>query len=133
MKVCTKCGEEKENTEYHKQRNGVQGLRCHCKSCRSMKGLSDRDRYVKYLYRQYDKYGITEGGARYLMDKQRGCCPVCRETLGGIEGEWYHVDHSHVTGKVRGLLCSNCNTGMGMLKDSAEVCMRAATYLMCYE
>jgi len=70
-------------------------------------------------------YGITVDDYIELQTQQRGCCAICKDSL-----KVPHIDHDHETGEVRGLLCPNCNTGIGLLKDSSEVSMRAATYLM---
>ena len=59
--------------------------------------------------------------------KQQAQCAMC----GGVFGEEV-IDHNHVTGKLRGLLCKNCNTGIGMLKDSSELCIKASKYLTDY-
>jgi len=59
--------------------------------------------------------------------KQQAQCAVC----GTVFGEEV-IDHDHVSGKLRGLLCSNCNTGIGMLKDSSKICLKASEYLTSY-
>jgi hypothetical protein len=59
-----------------------------------------------------------------LIEKQAGICAACYEPLVNPV-----LDHDHKTGKVRGALCSRCNVGIGMLKDSPGVLRRAAQYL----
>lgn len=59
--------------------------------------------------------------------KQQAQCAIC----GMVFGEEV-IDHDHITNKLRGLLCSNCNTGIGMLKDSSELCLKASEYLTRY-
>lgn len=56
---------------------------------------------------------------------QGGNCAICLTP----PKRWFAIDHDHATGKVRGLLCTNCNTGIGMLKDDLEVLHRAQVYL----
>lgn len=70
------------------------------------------------------KYGINLVDYHHLMASQLGCCAVC-----GKSPEKFHVDHSHVTGKVRGLLCTKCNCGIGQLQDSPILLRQAALYL----
>lgn len=72
------------------------------------------------------RYGITVNDLNLLWETQRGVCAICGEIL---DGKKYRIDHDHITGKVRGILCTSCNTGVGLLKDSPEVLINAARYL----
>lgn len=54
-------------------------------------------------------------------------CEICKKVFDSQEEK--HGDHDHTTGKWRGVLCSTCNTGIGMLKDSPDLCEAAAAYL----
>jgi hypothetical protein len=72
-------------------------------------------------------YGITPEGIAVLREAQCGRCAICSEPL--TKGHGCHVDHDHVTGKVRGLLCGKCNTGIGMLHDSPALVAAAFGYL----
>jgi len=60
--------------------------------------------------------------------KQDGWCAICLKTLKFL-ARTTHYDHDHITGKFRGLLCNNCNTGLGHFKDSINNCQFAANYL----
>lgn len=70
-------------------------------------------------------YGITVEQYDALMLK--GCMVCGREN--NYDGRRLHVDHCHTTGQVRGVLCDNCNRGVGMFKDRPELLRRAADYL----
>lgn len=61
-------------------------------------------------------YGLTEESWQAMWDAQGGKCGAGDHDL--VAGRETHVDHSHETGKVRGLLCSNCNRALGLLKDN---------------
>lgn len=79
--------------------------------------------------RGYDlkrKYGITYEEYEEMLAQQDGKCAIC-----GQVDEWFAlaVDHCHEKGHVRGLLCSQCNRGLGLLKDSPELLERALEYL----
>lgn len=78
-------------------------------------------------------YGITEAQLTEMKETQNNCCAICGSTgfLIGKNGhtEKLAVDHDHKTGKVRQLLCHNCNRGLGLFQDDAELLKRAATYL----
>lgn len=76
------------------------------------------------------KYGITLDEAQAMLDNQGGECAICTTpiTLGSGIGDG-HIDHCHTTGKVRGMLCSECNLGLGKFKDSPAALRAAASYL----
>ena len=68
-------------------------------------------------------YGLSEEQYFELLDRAGGRCEVCQRAEGRL-----CVDHCHVTGEVRGVLCSRCNTGVGMLGDCAEGIRSALDY-----
>lgn len=74
-------------------------------------------------YRVIARYRIGEDDIERLVERQGGVCPVCRVAAPVA------VDHDHVTGAVRGVLCGDCNTGMGQLRDDPWVLRRAIEYL----
>ena len=74
------------------------------------------------------KYGITVDQYRIMLEVQSGLCAICRR-LPTRSRKLLCVDHCHETGRVRGLLCSACNTAIGLLGDSRERLLAAADYL----
>lgn len=74
------------------------------------------------------KYGLTPEKYTEMQISQRHRCAICRRDEAGGRGRW-HIDHCHETGKVRGLLCSRCNVGLGLMFDSVDQLRRAAAYL----
>lgn len=73
------------------------------------------------------KYGLTLAQYDDMYRAQSGLCVVC---FGPPDiGQSLCVDHCHTTGRVRGLLCHNCNKALGLLKDDPERILRLATYL----
>jgi Recombination endonuclease VII len=74
-------------------------------------------------YHLTERYGIGADETERLVQRQGGVCPVCRAVAPA------HVDHDHVTGAVRGILCADCNSGMGQLRDDPWVVRRAIEYL----
>lgn len=72
------------------------------------------------------QYGLTESDYQALLESQDGVCAIC-----GIAptSKCLAVDHDHSTGTVRGLLCGNCNRGIGYLGDNLAVILSAARYL----
>ena len=68
-----------------------------------------------------------------MLEKQGGVCAICGgsepKDAGTGHRRRFAVDHCHETGRVRGLLCVNCNSGIGKLKDSPDLLRRALDYL----
>jgi Recombination endonuclease VII len=73
------------------------------------------------------KYGITREQWEALLVSQGGRCAVC-QTDNPVPRTW-SVDHDHITGKVRGLLCRRCNTGLGCFRDDIDRMVSAIDYL----
>jgi len=74
------------------------------------------------------KYGMTEADYQARCDAQGGRCAICRQPPPSHK-PILHVDHDHDSGRVRGLLCSDCNLALGLFGDSATRARRAADYL----
>lgn len=77
-------------------------------------------------------YGITLEEYTRLLHQQQSACAVCG-FVPGPDDRGLVVDHCHDTGEVRGLLCNNCNTGIGLLQDNPQVVEAAAMYLRRYK
>jgi len=73
-------------------------------------------------------YGLTLEDYEHMLAEQGGACAICHDTPNG---RWtkLNIDHCHITGKVRGLLCVNCNRALGYLKDDPSRAIRCAEYL----
>jgi hypothetical protein len=84
--------------------------------------------YKKHWHRER-KYGLTEAEFDVLLSAQGGKCSVCGVLFGDAKADRPHVDHCHTTGRVRGLLCHHCNTGLGHFRDSPETLQAAIQYL----
>ena len=79
------------------------------------------------------RYGITAAEYDAMYEAQKGCCAICGKhaEAGSSPAHWKNklaVDHCHDTGKVRGLLCNDCNAGIGHLGNE-RVALAAAAYL----
>jgi Recombination endonuclease VII len=72
-------------------------------------------------------YGITPEQYDDLNQEQGGVCRICKKTCS--TGQNLSVDHDHLTGKVRALLCKKCNSAIGLLGDDASVAQSAVDYL----
>jgi hypothetical protein len=73
------------------------------------------------------RYGITVDDYDRMLVAQNGVCAICRQPC--LTGKRLAVDHDHATGKVRGLLCSNCNQGLGHYCDEPVLLRAAADYV----
>jgi len=81
------------------------------------------------LAQRVKQYGLTLDDYKELQKKQNGKCAICGAEIGNSEGDRLYVDHNHKTGKVRGILCSNCNIGIGKFHDNISLLKRAIEYL----
>ncbi|MFJ8023865.1 endonuclease VII domain-containing protein [Streptomyces sp. NPDC096311] len=113
-KLCRTCGEVKPHSEWHRNSSASDGLSTQCKACRAIRGRED------HLKRQY---GLTEAERDEMVASQMGLCVIC------LKAPAVHVDHCHETGRVRGVLCFNCNSAIGKLGDDPDAVRRAAAYL----
>lgn len=130
-KTCTKCGETRSTSDFHKLARAKDGLQYWCKVC--MKGYaadhyavqanSDAKRELLLMKR----YGITAQQYDGLNEAQEGKCAICGKTC--TTGNRLAVDHDHTSGKVRGLLCLNCNQGLGKFFDDPALFAKAIEYL----
>jgi len=82
---------------------------------------AERWRKVKF------RYGITESQFAKLVEAQGGECPICKRALGS--GKSVHIDHDHLTGLVRGILCASCNSMLGKIERNTGMLRRAQSYL----
>jgi hypothetical protein len=73
-------------------------------------------------------YGITPNQYEELLERQGGTCAICPRTADSQKRR-LHVDHDHSTGKVRGLLCDQCNRAVGLLGDDPDRLRKAAAYV----
>lgn len=80
-------------------------------------------------YRLRAAYGISLAQYEEMLVAQDGRCRICGSDKADSRGRSLHVDHDHATGRVRGLLCNQCNHAIGLLQDSPERFERAADYL----
>lgn len=128
-KLCVRCQVAKPHDQYGRQSKTYDGLNTYCRQCRStMKRaayLANRDE--QRLKSRARAFGITVEHLQALMAAQGEGCAICGNACR--TGRALALDHDHETGDLRGLLCSNCNRGIGYLQDSPEVIRSALAYL----
>ncbi len=118
MITCSKCLESKEDIEFAKGRR-------QCKSCRNLYHSERRKNKPREYFGNYVKtrYGITLEQYEKCMATSKKC-EICGDTNN------LHYDHNHVTNNFRGVLCAQCNSGLGRFKDNIELFKHATNYLL---
>lgn len=127
LKTCKKCAEEKEDYKFA-LRADKGGLRPSCRTCmsRHIAGSQAAEKaLLKYTLKT--KYSLTVADYEQKLIEQEDVCAICRGA--NKSGRRLHVDHCHETGKFRGLLCINCNAGLGQFGDSLALLEAAAEYM----
>ncbi len=141
-RYCPECKKSYSVLNFYKDSRGVNGLTRRCKECHSKRSYQSRKKRPRLKSERYEnlrrwrlakKYNMTTEEFSALLKKQRGKCRICgtksehwwtNEFNGGL-----HIDHHHGCGSVRGLLCSDCNTALGLLKENEKLFIQAAKYL----
>ena len=149
MKVCRRCEVSKLVSDFPivraKSRNPVR--HSYCRPCvneynreyRQRRGLK-RSAFQNKRADLKKNYGVSVEDVQERLRLQYGVCPICLRslTLGAVAADdenvemdrlTAHVDHDHRTGQVRGLLCSDCNRGLGCFRDSTFSLELAVEYL----
>lgn len=143
-KKCHRCLVVKAIDEFYNQKCRPDGKASECSECcrsrwknmpqeqkdRYRRGLKDKGIQMAADRKAHLKrsYGLSVEMYNEMYDRQRGVCSICH----GIEtakNRNLHVDHCHSTGKIRGLLCGNCNRLLGYAKDNLSVLVDAGVYL----
>jgi hypothetical protein len=157
VKRCKACGITKPRSEFYGNKGGRDGLRPECKACnlarrkakyaadprpyieRTRKWQRENPERVREYMAQFNasgkrkqsnrkshlkrKYGLTQEAFDEMLAAQGGGCAIC----GKPDAD--NVDHDHFTGRVRGILCWNCNVGVGQFEDDSERLLAALSYL----
>ena len=127
-KICSVCGKEKLLTEYYRASGERRGVRSKCKVCSSKWTKKNRDPLKLRERKLMKAYGLSLADFNTMFSNQNGCCLIC----GKHQTEFkrvFQVDHCHHTGKVRGLLCSLCNSSLGGFQDNVNLLINAINYL----
>lgn len=122
----------KPKTEFSGDKRRPDGLHQYCRDCLSEYNKNYRSttkaKEIRRKREYKNKYSITIEEFDSLLSSQGSCCAICKTTIPGGTGTW-HVDHDHVTKEVRGILCHNCNRGLGFFNDDIKRLKDAALYL----
>ena len=133
MKKCSNCNIIKTLDEFYNSKNGKLGKHHYCKNCLSenKKKHYDYDKSKKRALKY--KYNLTEESLNEMYLLQNKECGICKKEFDILsKHNGLYVDHCHSSGKVRGLLCRNCNALLGNCKDNIEILSSSMSYLKKY-
>lgn len=150
MLYCNGCNQEKIDGDFHKDLSCKKGRKSKCKVCVNSKDLryklnpqEQRDRVKAYRKNLKDKspeklflsnrktklkstYGITLEDYDVLLRSQNSVCAICSKKE---KTKLLAIDHNHTTGVIRGLLCSKCNTALGLVEENIDILTSMKLYL----
>lgn len=138
-KICSKCSIDKSISEFNHRKGyakyGVDGV---CRECKNVKRRSTHDPIKASEENLRYRFKLTVAQRTEMEVKQNNLCAVCNKSETVLDFQTgkvkrLSVDHNHTTGEIRGLLCSQCNLGLGHLDDSFDLLLKAAKYLQLYE
>jgi hypothetical protein len=123
-KWCPDCKQVKPVDDFVRNAGHSSGRGPYCKPCHNVRGKASKERVGGARnYHLKRRYGISAEEADAMREEQAGLCAICRTAPAT------QVDHDHVTGAVRALLCFNCNGGLGQFRDDPAVLRAAAAYV----
>jgi hypothetical protein len=143
LKICSKCNQEQPIENFYSDVSKKDILNQYCKPCCRQRAV-DRKKYHQAYFLEYkrrklkdnpsywvdkmkqSRYGLSPNEFKQLKKSQKNRCPGC---LRAFPGKKDVVDHCHKTGKVRGILCCNCNWALGQVKDDPSILLRLVDYL----
>lgn len=137
-KKCRSCNEVKDISHFFKNSQGRDGYNDSCKECIAAARKEKRRMERAYLnalsadarkdadFRRH--YGITLAAYDNLLRAQGGGCAICGRSPDEFKRA-FAIDHDHKTGVIRGILCPDCNRGLGGFHDSPELLRKAAGFL----
>ncbi len=133
-KECSGCQERKLLDDFSKRKDTKDGRHYICKKCANVHRNARRKRNPEATKNECLKrdFGITLSQYKVMLSNQHGVCAICSQPeTATYRGRLRHlsVDHCHATGKIRGLLCNDCNVGLGWFKDDSTRMRLAADYI----
>lgn len=142
MKACPTCHKRLNKSLFNKNTTKHDGLQSCCKTCFKktykawMAKNPDRAKFLRREATLKNKYAITLEEWDTLYDTQKGMCLMCgikypKEDSGG--NRILKVEHNHKNGRIRGLACGKCNSGLGYFKENSQRLIGAWVYIKWHE
>ncbi len=140
-RTCTKCEATKTIKDFYERSDArIYAVQAWCKECckekaaESYRKRHDSGEERERGWKRKGIVGVTWDDFVEMYAEQNGKCAICFQGVnlkgrGRAKANIAHLDHDHKTGTARGLLCQNCNTGIGFLQDDTDVLRSAIEYL----
>lgn len=138
--MCRTCKEVKSFDNFYNSKSSSDGKCTRCKTCDNEARKRSKDNNPEANWKSIrrsnlkNKYGLTLEDYENMLKLQNECCAICKLHISEnkVSGRFnsLSVDHCHDTGKIRGLLCNQCNRAIGMLGDKPDNVLKAYEYLM---
>lgn len=139
LKKCPRCGKLLENSEFYVQKSGRHKgkLTSWCKKCCSKQSAERyknniekcREEHRNWANKNKDKVAFTKAKSAYGITKEEYDSLIRKCQICGSEKNLV-IDHSHQSGRIRGMLCNSCNKGLGFFRDNPALLERASDYVL---
>ena len=139
MKKCNRCRIVKPLDDFYEHKKARDGRFNFCKLCHGIGTRKWRaehpEKTKKYARKHFirNRYGLEPLWHLSLLREHDFKCAICGATQSDASKAELSIDHDHETGKIRGVLCGNCNNGLGRFKDDIDLLRKAVSYLEKYD
>lgn len=136
MKQCCTCKGTLPIDDFHNDRTKKDGKCAQCKNCKNKyrkiwnQNNPEKRKMHRKIHKKLRKYKLKRKDYNKMVEYQGGKCVICEKTC--TKNPVLSIDHDHKTGKVRGLLCNACNSGIAFFKDDINLIERAIHYLQAH-
>lgn len=140
LKLCPKCQSHRDIVKFGIDKSRKDGTSYYCRDCIRKASTEYRKKNPQVAKRYYTahkskflsyyrqrKFGLNEEAYQSRLKAQHNVCAICKKLC--TSGRSLAVDHDHKTKQIRGLLCGNCNKGLGCFQDSIQNLQEAILYL----
>lgn len=135
--ICGLCKQYKPLNEFYIDRQKFNGLSTYCKSCCKLKAKGQYSRNPERAKQAMKKWR-KENPERNAFIKAKSAYGISEEEWKNLKQMCYicgattklRIDHSHQSGRIRGMLCDNCNKGLGFFKDNPSILLRTSDYIL---
>jgi len=110
--------------EFSPEKRRTTGRQAQCKICIQRLRLETRTPEITRRNNLKWNYNISPEDYQKMYKSQEGKCAICKKPF-----ELLHIDHCHNSNRIRGLLCTNCNLGIGNMQDDIQILQNAIDYL----
>lgn len=129
--TCNRAGEPLDDSQFYGDASKSDGLSCRCRQCldaQVVKRATENPRHharIRWAATLKYQYGVTVEQYAHMLEDCGHSCEICRQPFSDSP----NVDHDHATGAARGLLCGQCNRGLGNFADDQARLESAIRYL----